>query len=65
MNDDNKIKELLNAIGVLAETSIFFYRAVLQAGATPGEAMVLVQAFIKASMLAGGEKSNRESENEE
>lgn len=50
MSNNDKFKELYKAIGVLAETGILFYRATIQAGATPGEAMILTQAFIRASM---------------
>jgi len=50
-------------IGVLAETGILFYRATIQAGATPGEAMILTQAFIRASMQ-GDDTSASESEEE-
>lgn len=48
----NSIKELLNAIGVLAETSLNFYRSLAQAGATAEEAKTLTQAYI-AAMLYG------------
>lgn len=48
---------------VLAETGILFYRATIQAGATPGEAMILTQAFIRASMQ-GDDTSASESEEE-
>lgn len=34
MSNNDHLKELLNAIGVLAETSLLFYRAVIQAGAS-------------------------------
>lgn len=35
MSNNDKFKELYKAIGVLAETGILFYRATIQAGATP------------------------------
>lgn len=43
MSNNDKFKELYKAIGVLAETGILFYRATIQAGATPGEARILTQ----------------------
>ena len=49
MNND-AVKELLNAVGALAEMSLNFYRAVLNAGATKEEAFVLLQSFISASI---------------
>lgn len=64
MSNNDKFKELYKAIGVLAETGILFYRATIQAGATPpGEAMILTQAFIRASMQ-GDDTSASESEEE-
>lgn len=63
MSNNDKFKELYKAIGVLAETGIFFYRATIQAGATPGEARILTQAFIRASMQ-GDDTSASESEEE-
>lgn len=38
MSNNDKFKELYKAIGVLAETGILFYRATIQAGATPEDA---------------------------
>lgn len=63
MSNNDKFKELYKAIGVLVETGILFYRATIQAGATPREAMILTQAFIRASMQ-GGDTSASESEEE-
>lgn len=42
------MKELFEAIGVLAETSLAFYRTVLAAGGSPEEAVTLTAALIKA-----------------
>lgn len=64
MSNNDKFKELYKAIGVLAETGILFYRATIQAGATPGEAMILTQAFIRASMQGGDTPPEHESEEE-
>jgi len=44
MNND-AVRELLNAVGALAEMSLNFYRALLNAGATKEEAFVLLQSF--------------------
>lgn len=59
MNND-AVKELLNAVGVLAEMSLDFYRAVLNAGATKEEAFVLLQSFISASIHGNKEESNED-----
>lgn len=56
---DNSIKDLLNALGIMAETSLNFYRSLVQAGATAEEAKTLTQAYI-AVMLYGGKGESRE-----
>lgn len=62
MSNNDKFKELYKAIGVLAETGILFYRATIQAGATPGEAMILTQAFIRASMQGDDTSASERTE---
>ena len=59
MNND-AVKELLNAIGALAEMSLNFYRAALKGGATKEEAFVLVQSFISASIHRKGENGHED-----
>ena len=59
MNND-AVKELLNAVDALAEMSLNFYRAVLNAGATREEAFVLLQSFISASIHGNKEESNED-----
>ena len=54
------VKEQLNAVGALAEMSLNFYRAVLNAGATREEAFVLLQSFISASIHGNKEESNED-----
>ena len=49
MNND-AVKNLLNAVGALAEMSLIFYRAAINSGATREEACVLVQSLISASI---------------
>lgn len=49
MNND-AVRELLNAVGALAEMSLNFYRALVNAGATEEEAFVLLQSFISATI---------------
>lgn len=50
MNND-AVRELLNAVGALAEMSLNFYRNLIDAGATPKEATTLTQAFIAANIF--------------
>ena len=61
MSNNDHLKELLNAIGVLAETSLLFYRAFIQAGASEEEAKFLTQALIRVSMTSN---PTQESEGE-
>lgn len=49
MNND-AVGELLNAVGALAEMSLNFYRALLNAGATKEEAFVLLLSFISTTI---------------
>lgn len=49
----------MEALGAMAETSLIFYRNVLDAGGTQEEAMRLTQAFF-AGVLFGG-KSGQEN----
>lgn len=59
MNND-AVRELLNAVGALAEMSLNFYRASLNAGATKEEAFVLLQSFISASIHGSKEGSDED-----
>ena len=63
MNND-AVRELLNAVGALAEMSLNFYRALLNAGATKEEAFVLLQSFISASIHGNKEESDENCEKE-
>lgn len=62
MSNNDRFKELFNTIGILAEMSLLFYRAVIQAGATEQEAKILTQALIRESM---SNNPSQESEGEE
>ena len=59
MNDD-AVRKLLDAVGALAEISLNFYRAVLNAGATKEEAVVLLQSFISATIHGSKEDSDED-----
>ena len=58
--EDDAVRELLNAFGALAEMSLNFYRALLNAGATKEEAFVLLQSFISATIHGNKEKSDED-----
>lgn len=55
-----QMDQMMNAIGIIAELSLAFFRDVLQAGGDFGEAMFLTRAFIAANMKDGGEPPKEE-----
>lgn len=59
--NNKSVKELLNALGAMAEMSLNFYRAVLDAGATKEEAVVLLQSFISV-FICGNKKEERDED---
>lgn len=59
MNDD-AVKRLLNAVGALAEISLNFYRAALNAGATKEEALVLLWSFV-STLIHGNKEDSDEN----
>lgn len=59
MNND-AVKELLNAVGALAEMSLNFYRAAINSGATREEACVLVQSLISACIYGKREDGHED-----
>ena len=59
---NEKMKGIVNAIGVIAEMTLLFYRNALGAGATPDEAIKLTQAFIGASLFGNNGNVEQDSE---
>lgn len=57
--DKNQLKEFMNAIGAVAETTLIFYRSIIKAGGTQEEAMRLTQALISATIF--GDKHGQEN----
>lgn len=57
--DKNQLKEFMNAIGAVAETTLIFYRSIIKAGGTQEEGMRLTQALIAATIF--GEKHGQEN----
>ena len=56
--DEKLIREFINAIGLMSETSLIFFRNAIKAGATTEEAIRLVQAFLTAMMFGPGKKTD-------
>lgn len=46
--------ELMDAVGALAEMSLLFYKATINAGATEEQANILITAFLRASLQKNG-----------
>ena len=59
--NNKSVKELLNALGAVAEMALSFYRAVLDAGATKEESFVLLQSFISV-FICGNKKEERDED---
>lgn len=59
--DKSQLQEFINAIGMIAETALLFYRSTIEAKATPEESMRLTQAFIAATLY--GNKNNGSEKN--
>ncbi len=55
MDSRKKTDRLINAIGTVAESSLVFYRAAINAGATPEEATPILQAYIGAMAFGRGQ----------
>nr|DAG53227.1 MAG TPA: hypothetical protein [Caudoviricetes sp.] len=58
--NNKSVKELLNALGAVAEMSLSFYRAVIDAGATKEESFVLLQSFISVFICGNKEAKSNE-----
>ena len=54
---DSELKRALLALGVMAETSLNFYRAIISAGGTREEAAALTKIMMEAFM---SEPTNRD-----
>lgn len=58
MENKKQTSRLINAIGTTAESSLVFYRAAINAGATEGEATRLLQAYIGAMAFGKPQAQN-------
>lgn len=58
MDNKKQTENLINAISTTAESSLVFYRAAINAGASEGEATRLLQAYIGAMAFGKGQRKN-------
>lgn len=61
--EKDKVEELRQSVGAMAEMSLIFFRAALGSGASMEEALRLTQVFISAQIY-GGQKNEAESQEE-
>lgn len=61
--EKDKVEELRQSVGAMAEMSLIFFRAVLGSGASMEEALRLTQAFVSAQIY-GRPKNEEESQEE-
>lgn len=61
--EKDKIEELRQGVGAMAEMSLIFFRAVLGSGASMEEALRLTQAFVSAQIY-GKPQNGKESQEE-
>ena len=57
MDREKHLEQLRSALGMTAEMALIFYRAAIGAGATPEEAMKLIQAYIGAVLFNQNKKA--------
>lgn len=65
MDRKEHLEQLRNALGMTAEMALIFYRAAIGAGATPEEAMKLIQAYIGAVLFNQNKKKPDGEEGQE
>lgn len=61
--EKDKVEELRQSVGAMAEMSLIFFRAVLGSGASMEGALRLTQAFVSAQIY-GRPKNEAESQEE-
>lgn len=62
--DKEEVERMIQGVGATAEMSLIFYRAAIDAEATPAEAIKLTQAYL-AALLFGNQQNQKPPESEE
>ena len=60
MNQNGQVEGLKNAVGVVAEMSLIYFRALQAAGASVEECMRLTQAYISAWVYGNSQQKQEE-----
>lgn len=58
----NPVDDVLAAIGLIAEMSLQFYRALLSAGASTQETAVLTQAYLAAAIYGNRKEGGNDED---
>ena len=52
------LQNLISSLGVIAETTLIFYNALIHAGASEKEALKLTRVFLQVSLHDGTDEEN-------
>lgn len=63
--DKEEVERMIQGVGATAEMSLIFYRAAIEAEATPAEAIKLTQAYLAALLLGNQQNQQKPPESEE
>lgn len=63
--DKEEVERMIQGMGATAEMSLIFYRAAIEAEATPAEAIKLTQAYLAALLFGNQQNQQKPPESEE
>lgn len=63
--DKEEVERMIQGVGATAEMSLIFYRAAIEAEATPAEAIKLTQAYLAALLFGNQQNQQKPPESEE
>ena len=62
--DKEEVERMIQGVGATAEMSLIFYRAAIEAEATPAEAIKLTQAYLAALLFGNQQNQQKPPESE-
>lgn len=63
--DKEEVERMIQSVGAMAEMGTTFYRAAVEAEATPAEAIKLTQAYLAALLFGNQQNQQKPPESEE
>lgn len=63
--DKEEVERMIQGVGATAEMSLIFYRAAIEAEATPAEAIKLTQVYLAALLFGNQQNQQKPPESEE